>query len=93
MDRELQSTSMGESFERVPPPSVGERASFSRAPTGGGGTSGSRPQESEEEREQEYRPVDVDLNLVRYLLESYSSQGAMPGPASTLLGEIADLSK
>jgi hypothetical protein len=30
-------------------------------------------------------PVDVDLNLVSNILESYSSQAGLPGPASNLL--------
>ncbi|CAM0954983.1 unnamed protein product [Alopecurus aequalis] len=34
----------------------------------------------------EVAPVDVDLNLVESLLNSYSSQQGLPGPASNLLG-------
>lgn len=30
-------------------------------------------------------PVDVDLNLVSNILESYSSQAGLAGPASNLL--------
>ncbi|XP_024522495.1 protein ecdysoneless homolog [Selaginella moellendorffii] len=31
-------------------------------------------------------PVDVDLNLLKNLLDSYSSQQGLPGPASNVLG-------
>ena len=34
------------------------------------------------------RPVDLDLNLVKNLLESYSSQHGLAGPVSNLLGTM-----
>ena len=34
------------------------------------------------------RPVDLDLNLVKNLLESYSSQQGLAGPVSNLLGSM-----
>lgn len=34
---------------------------------------------------EDYRPVDVDMNLVKHLLESTASQGGLSGPASNLL--------
>ena len=33
------------------------------------------------------RPVDVDFNLVKNMLASYSSQAGLPGPASNLLDD------
>ncbi|OVA01853.1 SGT1 [Macleaya cordata] len=39
-----------------------------------------------EEMEDEFTPVDVDVNLVKSLLDSFSSQQGLPGPASNLLG-------
>jgi hypothetical protein len=33
-------------------------------------------------------PVDVNMNLVKNLLESYAAQHGMPGPASSLLDEF-----
>ncbi|XP_077234122.1 suppressor-like protein [Tasmannia lanceolata] len=38
------------------------------------------------EMEEEFTPVDVDVNLVKSLLDSFSSQQGLPGPASNLLG-------
>ena len=36
--------------------------------------------------DEEFTPVDVDVNLVKSLLDSYSSQQGQPGPTSNLLG-------
>ena len=33
-------------------------------------------------------PVDVDMNLVMSLLESYSRQEGLPGPVSNILGAM-----
>ncbi|CAL9244966.1 unnamed protein product [Arabidopsis halleri] len=41
---------------------------------------------SDEKDDDEFTPVDADFNLVKNLLESYSSQEGLPGPASNLLG-------
>ncbi|KAL6225073.1 hypothetical protein ACLB2K_003925 [Fragaria x ananassa] len=35
---------------------------------------------------EDFTPVDVDVNLVKSLLDSFSSQQGLPGPASNLLG-------
>lgn len=37
---------------------------------------------------EELQPVNVDLNLVSNLLESYASQHGMPGPAGNLAGML-----
>ncbi|CAM9653307.1 unnamed protein product [Sphacelaria rigidula] len=34
---------------------------------------------------EDYKPVDVDMNMVKHLLESTSAQGGLSGPASNLL--------
>ncbi|CDY14571.1 BnaC03g48880D [Brassica napus] len=39
-----------------------------------------------EDDDDEFTPIDADFNLVKNLLESYSSQQGLPGPASNLLG-------
>lgn len=36
--------------------------------------------------DEELTPVDVDFNLVKNFLDSFSSQQGLPGPASNLLG-------
>ncbi|GMH14670.1 hypothetical protein Nepgr_016511 [Nepenthes gracilis] len=40
----------------------------------------------EEDMDEDFSPVDVDMNLVKSFLESFSSQQGLPGPASNLLG-------
>ncbi|CAG8598551.1 10756_t:CDS:10 [Paraglomus brasilianum] len=40
------------------------------------------------EDENEYRPVDIDLNVVTNLLQSFRSQEGLPGPASTIMGRL-----
>ena len=39
-----------------------------------------------ESMDEEFTPVDVDVNLVKSFLDSFSSQQGLPGPASNLLG-------
>ncbi|KAL5753322.1 hypothetical protein ACOSQ2_023829 [Xanthoceras sorbifolium] len=39
-----------------------------------------------EEMDEDFTPVDVDVNLVKNLLDSFSSQQGLPGPTSNLLG-------
>ena len=41
-----------------------------------------------EERQENLQPVDVDFNLVKNLLDSYSSQGGEAGPASNILSSL-----
>ena len=37
---------------------------------------------------EELPPVNIDINLLQNLLQSYSSQHGLPGPASNLLGAM-----
>ncbi|MBA0581858.1 hypothetical protein Gorai_024024 [Gossypium raimondii] len=39
-----------------------------------------------EDMDEEFSPVDVDVNLVKNLLDSFSCQQGLPGPTSNLLG-------
>lgn len=39
-----------------------------------------------EDMDEEFRPVDVDVNLVKNLLDSFACQQGLPGPTSNLLG-------
>ncbi|XP_037659865.1 protein ecdysoneless homolog isoform X3 [Choloepus didactylus] len=74
MDQELAHTSIGKSFttrKQVEP-------LFQT-------TSISSDEEDSGTRESVMTPVDVDLNLVSNILESYSSQAGLAGPASNLL--------
>ncbi|KAI6692143.1 hypothetical protein NL676_019853 [Syzygium grande] len=41
---------------------------------------------STQDMDEDFTPVDVDVNLVKSLLDSFSTQEGLPGPASNLLG-------
>ncbi|WVZ12543.1 hypothetical protein V8G54_017073 [Vigna mungo] len=45
-----------------------------------------RSNASEHNMDDDFSPVDVDVNLVKSILDSLSSQQGLPGPASNLLG-------
>ncbi|KAJ3091769.1 hypothetical protein HK102_013475 [Quaeritorhiza haematococci] len=44
--------------------------------------------EEQEESDSRLRPVDINVNLVKNLLESFAAQEGLPGPASNLLGAL-----
>ncbi|XP_066099308.1 protein ecdysoneless homolog [Saccopteryx bilineata] len=74
MDRELAHTSIGKSFttqKQVESLSQTTSNNSDEEDSGAGGSA--------------VVPVDVDLNLVSNILESYSSQAGLAGPASNLL--------
>lgn len=79
MDQELTGSTMFQSFERMPaqPPTHKEGGQASQA----------------DEASAALGPVNLDLNLVKSLLDSVAMQGAEPGPVSTLLNEMARLQK
>uniref|UniRef100_A0A8C3YVM1 Ecdysoneless cell cycle regulator n=1 Tax=Catagonus wagneri TaxID=51154 RepID=A0A8C3YVM1_9CETA len=74
MDQELAHTSIGKSFttqKQMEPLSRTTSNNSDEEDSGAGGSV--------------MTPVDVDLNLVSNILESYSSQAGLAGPASNLL--------
>ncbi|ELK09540.1 protein ecdysoneless homolog isoform X1 [Pteropus alecto] len=74
MDQELAHTSIGKSFttqKQMEPLSQTTNSNSDEEDSGAGGSV--------------MTPVDVDLNLVSNILESYSSQAGLAGPASNLL--------
>ncbi|KAJ7324207.1 hypothetical protein JRQ81_017227 [Phrynocephalus forsythii] len=78
MDHELASTNIGKSFKNQPQ-MVGSANAFSSETPGGGLEENSGAEDSDT------TPVDVDMNLVTNLLESYNAQAGLAGPASNLL--------
>ncbi|NXC12731.1 ECD protein, partial [Corythaeola cristata] len=74
MDRELAHTNVGKSFttQKKGANSVNATASQSAGPGSGA-------------EDPELAPVDVDMNLVANLLESYSAQSGLAGPTSNIL--------
>ncbi|KAF5747323.1 protein SGT1 [Tripterygium wilfordii] len=71
LKKELKNTSLEKSFVRAGDHSLQKNQGTSTAT---------------EDMDEDIRPVDVDLNLVKSLLDSFSSQQGQPGPASSLLG-------
>ncbi|XP_072043233.1 protein ecdysoneless homolog [Amphiura filiformis] len=95
MDRELAGTEIGKSFEKEPAETdatkslslsqsqprkaSSEAAGVSRGPAGAAATG---------DEEDEERPVEVDVNLLKNIMESYSSQQGLAGPASNILHSL-----
>ncbi|XP_010444516.1 PREDICTED: LOW QUALITY PROTEIN: protein ecdysoneless homolog [Camelina sativa] len=71
MNEELKNSTLEKSFEHVNQHSSKQREESSK---------------TSDEKNDEFTPIDADFNLVKNLLESYSSQQGLPGPASNLLG-------
>ncbi|KAM9188224.1 protein ecdysoneless homolog [Mergus octosetaceus] len=74
MDRELAHTNIGRSFTTQK-----KGASSAKGTTSEDAGPGSEAEDAE------LTPVDVDMNLVANLLESYSAQAGLAGPASNIL--------
>jgi len=69
MDKELAGTTMAQSFDHVQ-----EEEGFQE-----------QQREGQQQEGEELRPVDIDFNLVKNLLESYASQDGGAGPTSNIL--------
>ncbi|XP_010463019.1 PREDICTED: protein ecdysoneless homolog [Camelina sativa] len=72
MNEELKNSTLEKSFEHVNQHSSKPKEESSKT--------------LDEKKDDEFTPIDADFNLVKNLLESYSSQQGLPGPASNLLG-------
>ena len=93
MDLQLQQQKKGADFELAGDHSATETtrgaaasreaAAAAAAAAAGATADGAGPALADEEV---LRPVDVDFNLVKNMLASYSSQAGLPGPASNLFG-------
>eukprot|EP00965_Chrysotila_dentata_P158179 5226060-Pleurochrysis_carterae.AAC.2 len=75
MDAELHRSAKGDDFERQP---VADKEATATDEAGARGCEDDEP----------FRPVDLDLNLVKNLLSSHSSQFGQAGPASNLVGSM-----
>ena len=52
------------------------------------GKANTRPTGDVDDEDDEFRPVDVDMNAVKNLLQSYEAQHGQPGPLTNVLGGI-----
>lgn len=78
MDRELASSTLARSFERQPGRGKRDEAQLPA-------------RDGDDEEDEELKPVDVNMNLLKNLLESFSMQAGGPGPASNLLGDLSSV--
>ncbi|XP_052069316.1 protein ecdysoneless homolog [Mytilus californianus] len=81
MDRELSTTDVGKSFERV----GGGESTASKPKVNG---NGKKSKKSIEEEDDGFKPVDIDMTVVKNMLQSLESQQGLAGPASNILGSM-----
>lgn len=72
LSEELKTTTLNRSFVRANEQAVKKEEGTSNAAAG--------------DMDEEFTPIDVDVNLVKSFLDSFSSQEGLPGPATNLLG-------
>ncbi|GFN89302.1 protein ecdysoneless homolog [Plakobranchus ocellatus] len=87
MDRELAATDVGKSFEREPKRTKPKRPGKPPAPPPNrtASATGVKASRDIEDEDDDFRPVNIDLNVVKNTLESYKAQQGLPGPASNIL--------
>ncbi|XP_034250445.1 protein ecdysoneless [Thrips palmi] len=78
MDRELANTTIAQSFEKKEPKAKPEKKI----------KPGTSQDEDLFEDVEDFQPVDIDLNALKNILESFQSQMGAAGPASNLLGPM-----
>lgn len=97
LEDQLAGTAMGKSFARMATEPAAQPAPSAEAATPAGTTSeasASAALQSDQQTDEQgggagtLQPVDVDLNLVSSMLESFASQQGLPGPASNMAGML-----
>ncbi|XP_013386077.1 protein ecdysoneless homolog [Lingula anatina] len=82
MDRELAKTTVGKSFEKDPVAISNGKASTTSKPT-------MAEMEDDDDidnlDDDDFKPVNVDMTVVKNLLQSYAEQQGLAGPASNIL--------
>eukprot|EP01132_Coremiostelium_polycephalum_P003102 gene3102-3880_t len=81
MDYELADSTIGQSFEKMNISNSNDDVSTPQQQT------------TSNENDNQYRKVDLNLNLVKNLLESLKEQHGLSGPASNILKEMIDSNK
>ena len=67
-------------------PGLANSAARQSSDSGQANTSAGHAGKTKEEEAEELRPVDLDMNLVQNLLQSYAAQEGLAGPAGNLAG-------
>ncbi|XP_058054224.1 protein ecdysoneless [Anopheles bellator] len=86
MDRELAGTTIGRSFETAI--DQGDVVSASASKQCSAGAPSAAPESDDFDDIETFRPVNIDVNTLRNMMESYQSQLGGPGPAANLLGSM-----
>ncbi|GAQ92583.1 hypothetical protein KFL_010610030 [Klebsormidium nitens] len=85
MDQQLSSSTLPQSFVR-PSEAVATDSDAAKRASESEPAANSKAETAEEDTSEE--PLNVDVNLMKNLLDSYSAQQGLPGPASNLLGML-----
>ena len=88
MDRELESTEVGKTFTSAPSTSQSQQTQTQ--------ASSARVEELDDfdKESSSYKPVDIDMNALANILESYQSQEEPSGPSVNLLRSVGfDITK
>lgn len=80
MDKELKETTVGKSFEEK------KKQEKSKEETAEASSNG--VDQGEFDDIEEFKPVDIEMNTLKNMLESYQSQLGGPGPTSNLLSSM-----
>ncbi|KAJ1675333.1 hypothetical protein EV182_001476 [Spiromyces aspiralis] len=93
MDAELAKTKVGESFIKEDEiPGHADQASVAASAVEGSAAAAisdrASAEQASEDEEDEYREVNIDLNLAHNILSSFKSQEGLPGPAGNLLSSL-----
>jgi len=75
MDQELSMSNIGKDFEKIDIKGKEKVGSIEN-------------EDVNEDEDDELKPVDINFNLVKNILESYSSQQGLAGPASNILSSM-----
>lgn len=86
MDQQLSSTTLPQSFVRPSEAVATDANAANHVPGESEPAASSKDGTTEEDKSDE--PLNVDVNLMKNLLDSYSAQQGLPGPASNLLGML-----
>lgn len=76
MDRELSATTIGSTFKN------------NNASTAAGGTANEQSEDEDFDDIESFKPVNIDVNALKNLAESYKAQYGNHGPATSLLSSI-----
>ncbi|KAI8913171.1 SGT1 protein-domain-containing protein [Entophlyctis helioformis] len=85
MDRQLFATKLGGDFTRHGDEASTKNDVGSDRDEGHGEGGDDEEDDDEEDEEDDYKPVDLDVNLVKNMLESYSAQQGLSGPVSNIM--------